>query len=219
MNFAVSGQGSNGGPGFANITMRGIASDQNGNHSGPQPTVGVYFDEQPITTIGGTLDIPTYDIQRVEALSGPQGTLYGASSLSGTIRIITNKPDASGFAADYQVGVDAVDHGGIGYTANGMVNIPLSDNVALRVVAWDEHDAGYIDNIKGTRTYDLPGGGTYTINNFDRAKNNYNTVDKLGGRAALEYRSRQTIGRSRPASWCRASAPTASSAPIRRSAI
>src|ERR1044072_2919119 len=70
--FAVSGQGSNGGPGFANITMRGIASDQNGNHSGPLPTVGVYLDEQPITTIGGTLDIPTYDIERVEALSGRQ---------------------------------------------------------------------------------------------------------------------------------------------------
>jgi iron complex outermembrane receptor protein len=185
VNYAVSGQGSNGGPGFANITMRGIASDQNGNHSGPQPTVGVYFDEQPITTIGGTLDIPTYDIQRVEALSGPQGTLYGASSLSGTIRIITNKPDPSAFAADYQVGVDAVDHGGIGYQGNGMVNIPLADNIALRVVAWDEHDAGYIDNVRGTRTYDLPGGATYTINNYDRAKNNYNTVDKIGGRAAL----------------------------------
>ena len=60
--YAVSGQGSNGGPGFSNVTMRGVASDQNGNHSGPLPTVGVYFDEQPITTINGTLDIPTYDV-------------------------------------------------------------------------------------------------------------------------------------------------------------
>jgi outer membrane receptor protein involved in Fe transport len=184
--WASSGQGGNGGPGFANITMRGIASDQNGNHSGPQPTVGVYLDEQPITTINGTLDIPTYDVQRVEALSGPQGTLYGASSLSGTIRIITNKPDASGFAADYQIGVDSVAHGGIGYQGNGMVNIPLADNIALRVVAWDEHDAGYIDNVKGTRTYDTSS-GAYVINNDAVAKKNYNTVDKLGGRAALEF--------------------------------
>jgi outer membrane receptor protein involved in Fe transport len=185
--WASSGQGGSGGPGFANITMRGIASDQNGNHSGPQPTVGVYFDEQPITTINGTLDIPTYDIQRVEALSGPQGTLYGASSLSGTIRIISNKPDPSAFAADYQVGVDTVAHGGIGYQGNGMINIPIASNVALRIVAWDEHDAGYIDNIYGTRTYDLPGGATYTVNNAAEAKKNYNTVDKLGGRAALEF--------------------------------
>ena len=197
--YAVSGQGSNGGPGEANITMRGIVSDQNGNHSGPEPTVGVYFDEQPITTINGTLDIPTYDVQRVEALSGPQGTLYGASSESGTIRIISNKPDTSAFAASYQAGVDSVAHGGIGYTANGMVNIPLSDNVALRVVGWEEHDAGYIDNVFG--------GHTYTFDNYDsgaptpfattpapithdnagKERKNYNTVDKLGGRAALEF--------------------------------
>jgi outer membrane receptor protein involved in Fe transport len=185
--YAMSGQGSSGGPDQANITMRGIASDQNGNHSGPLPTVGVYFDEQPITTIGGTLDIPTYDVQRVEALSGPQGTLYGASSLSGTIRIISNKPDASAFSANYEVGVDTIQGGGTGWTGHGMINVPLSDNIALRVVAWDEHDAGYIDNVKGTRTFDLPGGATYTINNDATAKNNYNTVDKLGARAAIEF--------------------------------
>ena len=79
--------------------MRGIVSGNDGNHSGPLPTVGVYLDEQPITTIGGTLDLHLYDIDRVEALSGPQGTLYGASSEAGTIRIITNKPDPSGFSA------------------------------------------------------------------------------------------------------------------------
>jgi iron complex outermembrane recepter protein len=185
--YAMSGQGSAGGPNQSSITMRGIASDQNGNHSGPQPTVGVYFDEQPITTIGGTLDIPTYDVQRVEALSGPQGTLYGASSLSGTIRIISNKPDPTGFAAAYSVGVDSVAHGGVGYQGNGMINLPIiDDKMALRVVVWDEHDAGYIDNVKGTRTYTLPPGeGTFTIDNDKYAKKNYNTVDKIGMRAAL----------------------------------
>jgi iron complex outermembrane receptor protein len=192
--YAVSGQGSNGGPGFANITMRGIASDQNGNHSGPEPTVGVYFDEQPITTINGTLDIPTYDVARVEALSGPQGTLYGASAESGVIRIISNKPDASGFAADYSVDVNSVDHGGIGEGAHGMINIPISDNMAVRIVAWDEHDAGYIDNVLGTRTYTFnnaspaitPLPAPITISNAGHTKNNYNTVNKMGGRAALE---------------------------------
>ena len=76
--------------------MRGVASGNNGNHSGSLPSVGIYLDEQPITTIGGALDIHVYDIARVEALAGPQGTLYGASSEAGTIRIITNKPDPSG---------------------------------------------------------------------------------------------------------------------------
>jgi iron complex outermembrane receptor protein len=192
--YAVSGQGSDGGPGFANITMRGIASDQNGNHSGPVPTVGVYFDEQPITTINGTLDIPTYDVQRVEALSGPQGTLYGASAESGVIRIISNKPDTSGFAASFETDVNSVDHGGIGYGANGMVNIPLADNIAIRIVAWDEHDAGYIDNVLGTRTYTfnnsnppiVPLPAPITISNAGHTKDNYNTVNKMGARAALE---------------------------------
>ena len=75
--------------------MRGIPPPEaaEGNHSGPLPQVGFYLDEQPITTIGGTLDVHIYDIARIESLAGPQGTLYGASSEAGTIRIITNKPE------------------------------------------------------------------------------------------------------------------------------
>ncbi|MBV9571857.1 MAG: TonB-dependent receptor [Alphaproteobacteria bacterium] len=202
--FAVSGQGSNGGPGFANITMRGIASDQNGNHSGPVPTVGVYLDEQPITTINGTLDVPTYDIQRVEALSGPQGTLYGASAESGVIRIITNKPDPSGFAAGYEVEGNAVEHGGLGYRVNGFINHPITDKIAIRLVAWDEHDAGYIDNVHGTRTYTFDTSfPPLTLDNASRVKNDYNTVDKFGGRAALgiELDENWTITPSIIAQW------------------
>src|SRR5215469_772899 len=138
--------GGNGAPGFATVTFRGVTSGSDGNHSGPFPTVGVYLDEEPITTIGGTLDIPTYDVQRVEALAGPQGTLYGASSEAGTIRIITNKPDPSAFSAGYDLEGNNVDHGGFGGIGQGFVNIPLSDKMAIRIVAWDEHDAGYIDN-------------------------------------------------------------------------
>ena len=80
------------------IYMRGASDGGNGNHSGPEPSVGTYLDEQPITTIGGTLDVHVYDIARVEVLPGPQGTLYGSSSESGTLRIITNKPSTSGFS-------------------------------------------------------------------------------------------------------------------------
>ena len=86
------GQGGNG-VGTTHVYMRGINSGQDGNHSGSQPTVGTYFDEQPVTTIDGTVDMHVYDIARIEVLEGPQGTLYGASSEAGTIRIITNKPD------------------------------------------------------------------------------------------------------------------------------
>src|SRR5476651_1430979 len=95
-----------GGPGFEHVYMRGVSSSVLENHSGSLPSVGVYLDEQPVTTIDGILDVHIYDIARVEALEGPQGTLYGASSEAGTIRIITNKPDPSAFAAGYQLGTN-----------------------------------------------------------------------------------------------------------------
>ena len=143
------------GPGFANVYFRGVASGENANHSASLPSVGTYLDEQPITTITGALDLHIFDIARVEALAGPQGTLYGASSQAGTVRIITNQPDTSGFYGEVNVELNNVAHGDIGgYTGEGFVNAPLSSNVALRVVGWYRHDAGYIDNIPGTP--DLP---------------------------------------------------------------
>jgi outer membrane receptor protein involved in Fe transport len=205
--YTVGGAGGgNAGPGFANISMRGIVSGNDGNHSGPLPTVGVYLDEQPITTIGGTLDLHIYDIDRVEVLSGPQGTLYGASSEAGTIRIITNKPDPSGFSASYDVQANTVAHGDEGYSAEGYVNIPLADNMAIRIVGWDEHDAGYIDNIHGTRTYPgNPGIGVppITIDNANLVKNNFNHVDTYGARAALQIdlNSNWTITPALMAQW------------------
>ncbi|HEX7113431.1 MAG TPA: TonB-dependent receptor [Mizugakiibacter sp.] len=183
------------GPGFAQIYMRGVASGGDGNHSGSLPSVGVYLDEQPVTTIQGPLDIHMYDIARVEALSGPQGTLYGASAESGALRIITNKPDPSGFAANYSVGANTVSDGGIGYSADGMVNIPIASNSAIRLVGWHDHAAGYIDNVPGTRTFPTSG---ITVSNAKDctpapllecsylAKKNYNDVDTSGARAALK---------------------------------
>ena len=144
------GQGGNG-VGTSHVYMRGINSGQDGNHSGSQPTVGTYFDEQPVTTIDGTVDVHLYDIARVEVLEGPQGTLYGASSEAGTIRIISNKPDTSKFEAGYDVAGDAITNGGgQGWKAEGFVNIPLTDWAAVRLVGWDEHDPGYINNVAGT---------------------------------------------------------------------
>jgi iron complex outermembrane receptor protein len=180
------------GPGFARIYMRGVSSGGDGNHTGPLPSVGIYLDEQPITTIQGPLDVHIYDIARVEQLEGPQGTLYGASSQAGTIRIITNKPDPAKFSAAYDVQGSTTSHGDASHIEEGFVNLPLSPRAAIRLVGWDEHDGGYINNVHTTRTY--TGGSSpiapITIDNanidgVNRVANHYNPVDITGGRAAL----------------------------------
>jgi len=170
-------------PGQTNIYMRGIASGGDGNHSGPQPSVGVYIDEVPTTTILGQLDFHIYDVARVEALSGPQGTLYGASSEAGTLKIVTNQPDPSGFSAGYSLELNDVDHGGVGNVAEGFINVPLAENAAIRIVTYEELDSGYIDNVYGTRTYPT---FDYTVNNANRVQKDYNDVTTFGGRAALK---------------------------------
>ena len=170
------------GPGFSLVYMRGVASGGDGNHSGSSPSVGTYLDEQPITTITGALDIHIYDIARVEALAGPQGTLYGASSQAGTIRIITNKPELGEFSAGYGLEGNTVEDGDQGYLGEGYVNLPISENTAIRLVGWAKHDAGYIDNIGGRRGYRALGA---VSENSKYADNDYNDVDTYGGRASL----------------------------------
>ncbi len=145
------------GPGFSQVYFRGVASGENANHSASQPTVGTYLDEMPVTTIQGALDIHAYDLARVEALAGPQGTLYGASSMAGTIKLVTNKPDFGSTYGAMDFEGNTVTSGGIGGQAEGFVNFRLSDTAAARLVAWYRHDAGYIDNIAGSRTYPTSG--------------------------------------------------------------
>jgi len=172
-------------PGFTVVYMRGVATGGDGNHSGSLPSVGSYLDEQPITTIGGTLDVHIYDIARIESLAGPQGTLFGASSEAGTIRIITNKPELGVTAGRVDGELNTVDHGGVGGKLEGMINLPIADRIAFRAVAFYEHDAGYIDNIFGERTY-LYQGGNIHFDNSCCLKKNFNDVDLYGGRAALK---------------------------------
>ncbi|MFM5884331.1 MAG: TonB-dependent receptor [Novosphingobium sp.] len=186
---------SSGTPGVSVIYMRGVASGGDGNHSGPLPSVGVYLDEQPVTTIGGNLDVHIYDIARIESLSGPQGTLYGASSEAGTIRIITNKPSTAGFAGSIDGEINHVEKGTFGGKLEGMVNLPISSSAALRVVGWYQHDAGFIDNVAGCRAF-LPEtdplgcppatNGGIRVNNAAFVKDNYNDTEIAGGRAALK---------------------------------
>ena len=177
------------GPGQTQLSFRGITSGGDGLRGGSQPTAGIYLDEVAVTTIGNAVDLHVYDIARVEALSGPQGTLFGASSLAGTLRIIPNKPSTSGFEGRIDLQANKVGKGGTGGSAEAFVNLPLSDRAALRIMGFYQRDAGFIDNIPGTRTYTL--GDTdpttnVTINNAALVKDNFNTAKTMGGRAALK---------------------------------
>ena len=145
-----SSEGGNAEPGESHTFIRGVVSGGDGNHSGSQPTVGTYLDEIPVTTIDGTVDMHLYDMSRVEVLEGPQGTLFGASSESGTVRLITNKPDTSRFSAGYEAtGSYIPGHSG-GYELEGFVNVPITSWAAVRLVGWMEQDPGYISNVAGT---------------------------------------------------------------------
>jgi len=195
-------------PGQTTVYMRGISSsggsNSEGNHSGPLPQVGFYLDEQPITTIGGTLDVHIYDIARIENLSGPQGTLYGASSEAGTIRIITNKPELGKTYGRVDGELNFVDHGSVGGKAEGMVNLPVTKSIAFRASAFYERDAGFIDNVAGSRQYcgttifgpnpdppppDIAVGcviDSPIVTNAGLVKKNFNWQTIYGGRAALK---------------------------------
>ncbi len=193
---AIEMNGSTGaGSSFSLVYMRGISTGGDGQATTSLPSVGMYLDELPLTTIQGNLDIHMYDISRVEALAGPQGTLYGASSQAGTIRIITNKPDLSGFSANISAQADLVDGDDTGMTVEGYVNVPIGDKAAIRLVGWSRSDGGWIDNKAGTRTFkgvedpSLCPAGDCSVDDIvvenTRAKDNYNTLDTLGARAAL----------------------------------
>lgn len=181
---SYTAQGGPGGPGFGQIYMRGIASGGDGNHSASMPSVGYYLDEQPVTTINQVLDIHMYDIARVEVLAGPQGTLYGQGSQSGTIRVITNKPAMGIQEGGYDLEVNATKSGDPGYNMNGFWNFPIGDSAAIRLVAWHTKLGGYIDQVPTTMNF--PGPQPHTVDNSDFVRNNANEVTKTGLRAALK---------------------------------
>ena len=185
------------GPATATLIMRGASDCGDGNASGSQPSVGLYLDEAPVTTIASNLDIHIYDVARIEANAGPQGTLFGASSQSGNLRIITNKPDTEAFSGGVDLGGFGTDGGEASYSLEGFLNAPLGDNAAIRLVGWVIEEGGYIDNLPGTRNYTLEGGYGYngdpnapygrtsSLSNDSLVKDDFNELTKVGGRAAL----------------------------------
>jgi len=168
-------------PGMGQIFMRGISDGGNSNQSLQGPAVAIYLDESPVTMIGDNLDVHVYDIERIESLSGPQGTLYGAASQAGNLRIITNKP-SSDFDTGFNVSLDTTSGGGLSNMVESFINIPLSDNAAIRIVGYNDRDAGYIDSVSDSITFPLSG---ITRGNDDYVENDFNDSVKSGYRAAL----------------------------------
>lgn len=189
-------------PATSEIYIRGISGGGN-SELGSAANVAVYLDEQPITNSNTFLNPHIYDIERIEVLAGPQGTLFGANAQSGAIRIISNKPDASKFSAGYDIEGNSVSHGDSGYVVEGFVNFPvMQDRAAVRLVGWYQQDAGYIDNVPTTHTFSnaniragldpltqqalIDIAQDITVDNAAVVENDFNKATTQGGRAALK---------------------------------
>lgn len=154
-------------PGQARVVLRGI------NTGGASPTVAVYVDDTPFGSSTGqsnaaTLagDIDPFDIERIEVLRGPQGTLYGANSLGGVVKYVTAAPKLGRLEGRVQAGLDTVKGGDMGWSANGMVNVPVSDKIAVRASGFYRRTGGFIDTL-------------------GLARRDANEVDSYGGRASI----------------------------------
>ena len=198
------------GPGQNEIYIRGAATTQTSiavsSVQALQPSVAFYLDEQPVSMQGRNLDIYATDVERIEVLPGPQGTLFGASSQSGTVRLITNKPNHDGFSAGVDTSTSFTKGGDMSNSLEAYFNMSLSDSLAVRVAAYNDHQGGWIDNI-----LNVPGDGGYTGSavvisrvsggaltnpesvpvtppkNDALVEDNFNTADYAGARFGLSY--------------------------------
>lgn len=188
----VSSEGQ--GPGKQETYIRGVSAgraDVRLAGIGGEPSVAFYLDETPITTPGRNIDLYAVDLQRIEVLKGPQGTLFGASSQAGTVRLITNKPDLSDFRAGGEIGISSTKSGGISNKTEGFVNIPIvEDTFAVRIAGYNSTDAGFIDNPLATTTLPLTNSGLggdvpssrQVVSNSTLAKDDYNEATHRGMR-------------------------------------
>lgn len=136
------------GPGQSQVSVRGVSAGQIvRDQPGVKEQVGVYLDESAISLSLFTPDLDLFDLNRVETLRGPQGTLFGSGSVGGTIRYITNQPRLGETGGALEAGLNKIDGGGIGGDLKGAVNVPLGDMAALRLVGYRTNYAGFIDSI------------------------------------------------------------------------
>lgn len=149
------------GPGQSQVSIRGVSAGQIvRDQPGVKEQVGVYLDESVISLSLFTPDFDLYDLNRVETLRGPQGTLFGSGSIGGTIRYITNQPQIGEYEAEAEFELNSVADGEMGGHLKGMVNFPMGDNAALRIAGYHTDYAGFIDALGegGSRTEDVNGG-------------------------------------------------------------
>jgi len=186
------------GPGQSSIFIRGMATDSSDQTSieigAPVPNVALYLDEQPVSSGGRNLDLYAADIARVEVLPGPQGTLFGASSMAGTIRLITNKPVYNEFQTGFKASIATTKSGDLSNSVEAYINWPLiDDKLAIRGVFYNAVRGGYIDNVYGENSYTaddvgFPEGAESTVvNNLQFVKENFNDAVYTGGRFSLKY--------------------------------
>ena len=196
------------GPGQKEIYIRGSATEQTSvtisSAQGSAPGVALYLDEYPVSFGGRNLDVYAADIQRVEVLSGPQGTLFGASSQSGALRMITNKPVHGAFEAGFNAKYGATKSGADSGAVDAYVNVPFSDQFAARLAVYSDNQGGWIDNVPATFTpsgevidrNNVAGYGPRLVNNTDTlmsarndglVQDNWNEATYRGARLALSY--------------------------------
>tara|TARA_R110002110_G_scaffold108904_1_gene271742 strand:- start:344 stop:2695 length:2352 start_codon:yes stop_codon:yes gene_type:complete len=152
------------GPGQSQVSIRGVSAGQVvRDQPGVKEQVGVYLDETVISLSLFTPDLDLYDLNRVETLRGPQGTLFGSGSVGGTIRFITNQPDFEEFIGSVEANLNTIEDGDVGGHLKGMVNIPLNDRAALRIVGYGTEYGGWIDALRedGRFKEDVNSGGRY----------------------------------------------------------
>ena len=171
-------------PGATSVLMRGCAAQ--GLTFSDSATTSVYLDEQPITAAGYNPDPRLVDVARIEALGGPQGTLFGDAAQCGTLRVITNKADTTEAAGWINVTGMSVDGGDTGYDVSGMLNVPIiQDKLALRLVGFVADEPGYVDNVLS------PSPGE-TFDNSAFVGDDVNSGTWYGGRASLRWNAAET---------------------------
>ncbi|MCJ9430059.1 TonB-dependent receptor [Kordiimonas marina] len=192
------------GPGQSTVFIRGMAVQpitvMLSGAQGTEPNVAMYLDEQPVTAPGRNLDVYAADLERIEVLPGPQGTLFGASSQAGTIRLITKKPRLNEFEAGVTGKVSFTRHGEMSESVEGYINVPIvEDKFAMRGVVYSVNNGGYIDNVPGTFTLDpkvnknsavswLPSNTTYkSATNTPLVEKNFNDSYYRGARVGAKY--------------------------------
>ena len=168
------------GPGRSAFYIRGTSDGNFGNLAGPNTTVAMYIDESPINTVGLNPDLHVYDMERIEVLNGPQGTLYGSSAQGGTVKLITNKPQRDEFKASAELDFSSGQGIDTSESLEAFINIPISENMAARVSAYDVTEGGFIDLVGGTKTFT---GSGYTVPLIEAEDHNESEVQ--GFRASL----------------------------------